>query len=370
MIKTVAVFGSCVSRDLFNSSITPNYKKYFKIEYSSQRQSLISLMNNPLEYDEKLIEITPKNPHNAAKTLYIKTDLEKTFLRNLIDNPVDVLVFDNNFEIRMGILILNDGSIITNNHWDLPLTKLYKKLQIKEKLSMENGTEKFLKLWKESCDSFLEFLEINCPDTQVVLNSARRGYKVLKKDGTIEINENFKRGASVVNKLWDQLDEYIYKNHNVDLLNFDENVLLVEDHFWGLAPAHYESKYYTLKLNELVRITNNKLKEEIKFLNNNIIQYKHEIYNFKVQLENVNNQIKDNIFTLNQNKNEINQLKECNDEFIRNSSSNLNLIEDLKWQLQEYEKKYQNILFENRKLIDKSAYLTKKVKSLQKQINK
>lgn len=61
MVFTVGVFGSCVSRDLFNSKIVPNYKTFFQIISYSQRTSIISLMQNSVNFDE--MDILSENNH-------------------------------------------------------------------------------------------------------------------------------------------------------------------------------------------------------------------------------------------------------------------------------------------------------------------
>lgn len=50
MIYNIAVFGSCASRDNFYSGINPDYKKYFNCSISSQRGSIISLMQEPVPF--------------------------------------------------------------------------------------------------------------------------------------------------------------------------------------------------------------------------------------------------------------------------------------------------------------------------------
>lgn len=184
MVKSVAVFGSCVSRDLFFSKFNPNYKDFFNIKLSSQRSSLISIMQKPFSVDDNEILITPENNANIARMNFLRDDFEKTFIKGLVKSPVDYVVLDNYFEVRMGVLILKNGDIITNNNWDLPATSLYKKLDIDKKLSIQEDTNEFYKLWKENCDIFFEFLEDNCNNTKIVLNSFKQVFKVLKRNSS------------------------------------------------------------------------------------------------------------------------------------------------------------------------------------------
>ena len=43
----------------------------------------------------------------------------------MIENKIDYLIIDNYFEVRMGILYINNN-IITNNVWHLPKTNYMK----------------------------------------------------------------------------------------------------------------------------------------------------------------------------------------------------------------------------------------------------
>lgn len=56
MIYNIAVFGSCASRDNFYSGINPDYKKYFNCSISSQRGSIISLMQEPVPFKNQDIQ--------------------------------------------------------------------------------------------------------------------------------------------------------------------------------------------------------------------------------------------------------------------------------------------------------------------------
>ncbi|MFR8879457.1 MAG: DUF6270 domain-containing protein, partial [Methanobrevibacter smithii] len=317
MVKSVAVFGSCVSRDLFFSKFNPNYKDFFNIKLSSQRSSLISIMQKPFSVDDNEILITPENNANIARMNFLRDDFEKTFIKGLVKSPVDYVVLDNYFEVRMGVLILKNGDIITNNNWDLPATSLYKKLDIDKKLSIQEDTNEFYKLWKENCDIFFEFLEDNCNNTKIVLNSFKQVFKVLKRNSSTYINNDFKKQAKSTNKFLKKLDDYIIKNHDIDVLYFDENTLADENHLWGLGPVHYEMKYYKNKLNQLITICKDgrMANKDLTLLNNEILRYKKDITSLKNQLtlekENAS-KTKEYLLILENNKNFFNSQKEEN----------------------------------------------------------
>ena len=245
MKTKIGVLGSCVSRDAFNSNFVPDYKDFFEVIISAQRTSLISIMQEPCLIEETLIEIDPSNLVDRARTNFISYDLNKTFLKELIDKDIDYLIMDNYLEIRMGILYFNNY-IITNNDWDLPATQFYKKINDKLILKMTEYPDEYFCIWIKFCDLFFNFLKIHCPDVKVILNKSRQVDKVKKTDGTIYTNSDFTLSANIVNPFLDKLDSYIIDNFDVDVLDFDyENTFADENHLWKIGPVHYSKNYYS-----------------------------------------------------------------------------------------------------------------------------
>ena len=256
MVYDIAVFGSCVSRDIFYSKINSNYKKYFNVVLSSQRGSIISLMQQPVEFKIEDITITPESQVNNSRIRFIKEDLNKHFLKGL-NNNIDLLIFDNYFENRFGVLEIDNNQIITNNDWDLPETKFYNNLKIKNPLNMRINKKDYFKLWCENVDLFFDYLDTHCPDTKIVLNEARAAYNVLKKDKTVECNDFYKKESKIVNENIKMLDKYIVNNYDVNCLKFDNETLVDENHIWGIGFVHYEKKIYENRLHELIQISEN-----------------------------------------------------------------------------------------------------------------
>lgn len=216
MVFTVGVFGSCVSRDLFNSQIVPNYKTFFQIISYSQRTSIISLMQNNIKFDEK--DIIFENDYNDS----IRYDLSKCWLSEIANNPPDYIIMDVIYELIFGILILDDGNIITNNYWDLPKTKFYETIKDKSTaLTIIEDSKTYFKLYEESIDLFFNFLKNNCQSSKIILNSARYATKILKKDKTI-VDESGNSYLLNVNSYIEDLELYIENNYNVEIMYSDK----------------------------------------------------------------------------------------------------------------------------------------------------
>ena len=98
-ITEFSTFGSCSSRNIFNSKINKDYKKYFKINKSVEASTLISLMSTPIEVDEKLLK-----SNNKYDTICVKDDLSKDFLNFIKKDYVDYIILDT-FLMYLPILL-------------------------------------------------------------------------------------------------------------------------------------------------------------------------------------------------------------------------------------------------------------------------
>ena len=71
----VAVFGLCVSRDVFNRKFNDDYKKYFEVVYLQNQTSILSLMASPIAYDKD--NLSPLKGYDRDTT---EDELNKVFL--------------------------------------------------------------------------------------------------------------------------------------------------------------------------------------------------------------------------------------------------------------------------------------------------
>lgn len=217
MIYNIAVFGSCASRDNFYSGINPDYKKYFNCSISSQRGSIISLMQEPVSFKNQDIQILPENRVNKAGTQFINQDLTKNFLAEVKKFKPDYILIDNYFEVIFGI-IKYENCFITNNYWDLPKTKFHTEIKPYTKINMYNDPNTYLKLYKENMNLFLDYIQKESPNSQIILNPVRLGYKILKDDNNIEVNKNL-----------DELCHSLFKYYFIDFIPFCDDDFIDSD---------------------------------------------------------------------------------------------------------------------------------------------
>ena len=271
MVVEISTLGSCASRNIFNSQLNENYKSYFHINHSIEVVTLISLMSNPIEYDDKLI-----NSDNEYSNQNVLEDLDKSFLNFLKKGKIDYLIIDTYFDVLADVIIFGKNQFITNSH-HLESTDFNNLVVDKPKFSLRSDYERYFELWKEACDKFFKFMEENCNNIKIILNCNRSVSKYYDGDKLVE-SDNLKSYLSL-NKYRDILDSYILENYDVEVLEFDDNTLAFKNHIFGLGSTHYESKYYTDKTNQLNEIINRNSSED-------------ELYNDQIKLVNRNRLIK------------------------------------------------------------------------------
>ena len=252
---TFSCLGCCPTRDIFNSTINPNYKIYFKLISEAYHQSFISLMSKPFVVNEEEVTVDGKTHFWADKTI---ADFKRTYLDDLIKTPPEYLIFDVYADVEYGVLEIND-TFVTNTPVNLQQTDFYKNLKKINKLSIFNNTLKYLKIWKKSFDKFYNFMNDYCPSTKLILNPILYdvdGNCFLLKENKIDTNINFKNLANKFNPYYKLLQKYICENYDLNVLLHD-NYLHFDSHLWGFSPGHFEQKYYeeiTFRLNSLINI--------------------------------------------------------------------------------------------------------------------
>lgn len=337
----IGVFGSCPTRDIFNSSINKNYKDYFTINLSYVNNSIISNMQPPVPYDKQSIKILPENKENESYSSFIEKDLDKLFFDRLSRADIDYLLIDAGLEVKWGLVSFDDYIFFNYPRYDK--TEFFKCIPEKRFITIQDNTNEYMKLFKKSYRQFFDVMNDEYPDITVILNPVREAYLVQKSDGSIEENIEFKNRTD--NHYLPLVDSYIAKKFDVEILEYDRNTLLDENHQWGLGPKHYVEDYYTNYTKQICEIDNRnrllsgdeyaKLNESIRKdrLNNHIqiAEYELEL----VEKEKYVNQIKDEHDNLKDNLNtqiESNKLvKSQNDELnskLSDANSRIQVLEE------------------------------------------
>ena len=256
MVTNFTVFGCCASRDVFNSKINVNYKDFFSIGNDAFHMSMISMMNNPVDYDNKLIE-TFEGEISDYNLKLIKKDLEKSYLNDLKNDKYEYMLLDTYFDVMHGVIKLNNESTFITNTRFIHQTEFFKNMHNKKIITIKNNPTEYIKLWTENCDKFFDFINNYCPNLKIILNPVRSSTTVIDK-GNIYEKETYKK--FIPNKCYRSiLDEYILNNYDVDTLIFDKKHYLDDNYFFGAGEIHYSSSYYedvTQQLLEMISLNN------------------------------------------------------------------------------------------------------------------
>ncbi len=268
--KNIAIYGSCISKDPFTTAFNENYKERYNCIINDQKHSFISTMQKPenVNYSELFIE--PDNSANRFLSKCIFEDFEKTFIKEMLNNKIDYLVFDVNFEVERGVICFDDNKYITKIT-DMEKTDYYKKMSHVKEINITDNPKQFFDLWKVYCDKFFDFLREYCPQTKIVLAQVRALDVVQREDLSVYVESGYTDKIKLNNYYYKQLEEYIISKYDVDVIRFDKDTVLKEKHRWGKFYVHYDDDYYLNfmdKFNKIVDFYD--LKEELSELKKNV----------------------------------------------------------------------------------------------------
>jgi hypothetical protein len=245
----IAVLGSCITRDSFNSRFNPEYKLAYEAVLMQNQSSIISVMSEAVDVPADQI---------AAGSAYdrwnVRTDLSKEFLGQVVELAPDYLVLDFFGDIHFGVLDLGDGRYITNNRWKLWPTPYYKRLQDADApprwLRIDQDTDEYVRLWRSAYDRLVEYVRRVLPGTAVVVH---RGHNtdLLSLPGAGRLTSLSKSGrvkaldVPLLNRLWSELDDYAVSSTGFDEIDLTgKQYPTSPDHPWGAFYVHYSMDYY------------------------------------------------------------------------------------------------------------------------------
>jgi hypothetical protein len=251
--KSVAVLGSCATRDNFNSKFNENYKDFYDCILTQNQTSIISLMSEEMNINEEDL-----GTMDEYKKWNVKTDFNKEFLQLLNEKVPDYLIIDFFADIHFGCIKFEGDRYITNNRWMVWQTEYYKKLKDTGdilSLNIQDNTAEYIELWKSSLDKLAKFLNEVIPDCKVIIHKSRNVRKILANDceeykdlstsGKVK-----KENVEKLNSLWDQLDSYAINTYKWDYIELPESITF-ENHPWGPFYVHYTMDYYHQFLSQL-----------------------------------------------------------------------------------------------------------------------
>lgn len=255
--RTVAVCGSCTSRDNFSSRFNPDYGRWFRVSAEVFQTSIISLMSPALEPG------TPAGDEETYQERITREDVSRSFLTRLAEAQPDYLVLDFFADIHFGAVRLADGRYLTNNRWMLWPTEYYARLKESEELTplrIFADPDAYLEVWTEAMDRFAAFVAEHCPRTRVIVHRGLNVDEVVVPGTrrTVKVRE-FRKTAPLnvprANRLWARLDDYAIDTFGWDSIDLrDEGYTSYAEHPWKAFYVHYTGDYNHRFLAELLTL--------------------------------------------------------------------------------------------------------------------
>jgi hypothetical protein len=238
----VDIIGSCVSRDVFNSRFTTNYKDHVEVEETVYQTALPSLLSQ-----EPVPGITELH---KAKNVFIQTLNEEYSGNNLprvIDSRPDFIIFDFFADVHMGVT-RKVGRYVTRNHMafqapsDADEYFEDKGANVPERMRFED--DEYCQLAIESLKRLRDQLRSALPETGLIINSARFSTTYKDKGGAVIDFPDAKR-LHQKNQAWSLLDEIAANELDAQRISHDSTLFVASSsHPWGLHPVHYTQAYY------------------------------------------------------------------------------------------------------------------------------
>lgn len=276
----ICILGSCVTRDAFN------YTKDLKLGIYIARTGMLSITSKPLNVSIKELN----NESNFQKRM-VYWDLNKLIQSKVTDLIGEYLIIDL-IDERLKRVMIN-GSIVTLS------SELKKSGYLKDKKISHVNFD--IEEWKSSCDKFYDIITKKFSEKNIILNKVYCSERYIDNDGNKkEFNNEELLHIKQFNKELEEMYSYFQSKFTNANVIYIEEVLADENHIWGLAPYHYEEKYYIQFIEKLTDIINQNKENEYR-------KYKRIAYSkIKSYLQSKNNIQSDKITEALINNNTIN----------------------------------------------------------------
>lgn len=244
--RTVAVCGSCTSRDNFSSRFNPGYARWFSVAADVFQTSIISLMSPPIDAP------VPAGEEETYQERITREDVTRAFLPKLAAAKPDYLVLDFFADVHFGFTRLADGRYLTNNRWMLWPTEYHRRLKETEELPATRifaDPDAYLALWTEALDRFAAFLAEHCPDTRVIVHRGLNTEEVAvpgqhRTRPLREVRKAAPLNVPRANALWARLDDYAITTHGWTAIDLrEEGWTSYSEHPWKPFYVHYNPEY-------------------------------------------------------------------------------------------------------------------------------
>lgn len=239
-MTTLTILGGCTTRDVLECA--PNH---FELSEYFARTSIISMMSTAADIDHSLVDLS-----SSFQKKCVMRDISKTFFSELEKERGQYIAIDFISE-RLNLVKIGDAYITRSN--ELVKSKALDQLenyQIIKKLDDE-----MQQLWKENAWQFFQKLK-GYFGNNVIIHKTKWRHHYIDKDHIVQTFPNIEeidlRNEELANYyafVEEHFPEFIF----IDMT--DDRYYASAEHKWGLAPYHFEDRYYHSLLQKLSEVT-------------------------------------------------------------------------------------------------------------------
>ncbi|MCI8341772.1 MAG: hypothetical protein HFE62_00945 [Firmicutes bacterium] len=249
---SVSIFGSCVSRDIFNFDM----RNKFRIKTYVARQSVVSALSEPVPCNANDINLSSKFQKKAVYEDFAKETFEKFKQDNsdylvidFIDERFKLIKYDNN---GIDSFLTYSASLDESGYIKKPnfVSRKRKLMPWRDYYIDDKKLSSYMDLF---CEKILDIF----PSEKIIINRGKMLNFYKNKSGNIvRFSLPYLKNNRDVNNLLDYMYDYIEGRFSkCYVLDFCDDYCADEEHIWGLAPMHYQKEYYERALSEIAKIT-------------------------------------------------------------------------------------------------------------------
>lgn len=236
--RKILIYGSCVSRDIFNEV---NSSRFSIVDYVA-RSSMASAFDSL-----PLVDRHSSGLSSPFQRRLVKLDWEKSFSSDFYNNSFDILLVDF-IDERLNIFAFDSGGVCTISN---ELVNAGFKKNLETGREIKSGTDEFYERWEAGWSLFVGKLREHGLFDKLRINKVYWGK--LKEDGSSFDDSVGYIAIDAANNFLERL--YARAALDVPTEQFlcfaPEFMVGALDHRWGVSPFHYIKDYYRSALSLL-----------------------------------------------------------------------------------------------------------------------
>lgn len=242
MIRNLLIYGSCVSRDIFNLEES----RSFKLTDYFARSSLGSLASPAYSNTKALNRI-----QSAFRRRMVSYDFSKELLVSDYKVARAHTVLVDLIDERFDLINLPTGQVITHSS-ELAESGLLNESSIEGYRTILHGSEERRELWLRGMHIFLDLLKKHNKLDRLIINKVYWASK-FAKDSNAELPvapATIDKANAELDWMYSKLSEELDSNQFLEIP--PELLTADESHRWGISPFHYCDDFYKEALTQII----------------------------------------------------------------------------------------------------------------------